>query len=43
MGIGTALDDNSARPWWAELKRLYLQTSSDLVRDRLTEAQSAHV
>ncbi|MCY7413275.1 MAG: hypothetical protein LH471_09635, partial [Salinibacterium sp.] len=36
--IGQGLADKSARPWWAELKALYLKPQSDPVRDRLAAA-----
>jgi hypothetical protein len=38
MGIGQGLDDVSVRPWWAELKSLYLSATRDVVRDRLANA-----
>lgn len=40
QGIGTGLDDKSARSWWSELKALYLATERDVVRDRLAAALS---
>jgi len=38
QGIGQGLADKSARPWWAELKALYLKPQRDPVRDRLAAA-----
>jgi hypothetical protein len=38
QGIGQGLADKSARPWWAELKGLYLKPQRDVVRDRLAAA-----
>lgn len=37
-GIGQALDDKSTRPWWADLKALYLKAQSETVMDRLAAA-----
>jgi hypothetical protein len=37
-GIGQGLGDIAVRPWWDELKALYVQTSRDTVRDRLASA-----
>lgn len=38
MGIGQGLGDLSVRPWWAELKALYLSATRDVARDRLADA-----
>ena len=38
LGIGQGLADKSARPWWAELKALYLTPQREPVRDRLAGA-----
>jgi hypothetical protein len=38
QGIGQGLADKSARPWWAELKAMYLKPQRDPVRDRLAGA-----
>jgi hypothetical protein len=40
MGIGQGLDQKASRDWWGELRRLYLWTSRDVVRDRLAAAMS---
>lgn len=40
QGIGQGLADKSARPWWAELKAMYLKPQRDVVRDRLAAALS---
>jgi hypothetical protein len=40
LGIGIGLDHKSARAWWTELKRLYLETDREVVRDRLAAALS---
>ena len=40
MGIGQGLDQKASREWWGELRRLYLRTSRDVVRDRLAAAMS---
>lgn len=37
-GIGQGLGYVSVRPWWAELKALYLPATRDVVRDRLANA-----
>ena len=34
-GIGQGLADKSARPWWTELKAIYLNARREVVRDRL--------
>ena len=34
-GLGQGLTDKIVRPWWAELKALYLQPQHAVVRDRL--------
>jgi hypothetical protein len=39
-GIGDNLADKATRPWWAELKVLYLQPHRNVVRDRLACALS---
>jgi hypothetical protein len=39
-GIGEGLCDRAARPWWNEIKDLYLATASQVVRDRLAAALS---
>ena len=36
--IGHALNGSFVRPWWADLKELYLRTDRDVVRDRLANA-----
>jgi hypothetical protein len=40
LGIGIGLDHKSARARWVELKRVYLETDRDVVRDRLAAALS---
>lgn len=40
MAIGQGLDQKASREWWGELRRLYLRTSRDVVRDRLAAAMS---
>jgi hypothetical protein len=37
-GIGQSLADKSVRPWWEQLKAMYLGTQRDVVRDRLAGA-----
>ena len=36
--IGHSLDGSFVRPWWAELRAVYLRTDRDVVRDRLANA-----
>ena len=38
--VGTALATPASRPWWAELKAIYLATGDDTVRDRVAAALS---
>ena len=38
QGIGQGLADKSARPWWDELKALYLKPQREAVQDRLAGA-----
>lgn len=38
--IGHCVADKSARPWWDELKSLYLKPQREVVRDRLAAALS---
>jgi hypothetical protein len=40
-GVGQGLADKAARPWWAELRSLYLQDQRAVVRDRLAGALAA--
>ena len=35
LEIGQALNDPSARPWWPQMKEMYLSTKENTVRDRL--------
>jgi hypothetical protein len=37
-GIGCGLCNRAARPWWNEIKDLYLATDTEIVRDRLAAA-----
>lgn len=39
--IGHCVADKSARPWWEELKSLYLEPQREVVRDRLAAALSS--
>jgi hypothetical protein len=34
QGIGQGLDDKSARPWWADLRALLVETENPVARDR---------
>ncbi|WP_028642235.1 hypothetical protein [Nocardioides sp. URHA0020] len=38
FGIGTGLNDKSARAWWSDMRQMMLTTERDEVRDRLAAA-----